>query len=393
MSDLSRHRPYLIWGVGLVVAAIVAVLALVPTGSWVAMDVRRSSTRVTPDGVAAWARSLERLGVAVAQRYGSFTSEPPRGGGLAILQPVITLSAAEVHATLEWVRGGGTLVYSPTSGGLVMDSLGIDLTFVGTPFGVPVPGRDSLLSHPWTEEGLTGPTSSTWTLEADSVRRESWVPLSVTGDDAELPTLAWLPEGEGGVLVFADAEEIANRALGASVSAVAATRAIVDRMSAGDTLFFSEYHQALDGRGGAFRETYKLAKGSGVGRAILHLAVVAIVLMLLTGRRFGAPFPEAEGERRSTLEHVEALAGIYRAASSHRTAARHLIRGAARRNGGVQASGADPEEEILMAWRARPDLAEPADAALAALRANPPQLGDLERALDTITARHTTTTR
>ena len=37
MSELSRPRPYLVWGAVLVAAAVVVVLALVPSGAWVAL--------------------------------------------------------------------------------------------------------------------------------------------------------------------------------------------------------------------------------------------------------------------------------------------------------------------------------------------------------------------
>ena len=387
MSDLSRHRPYLIWGAGIVGVAIVAVLALVPSGAWVALDQRRSSLRTTPDGVGAWARSLEQLSVPVRQRYRSFTDEPPSGAGLVILEPVLAPTAAEVHAALQWVREGGTLVYSPSRGGLMMDSVGIELTSWADETRVVGSARDSLLPHRWTGEGLAGPTNSAWALTADSVRERTWVPLSMN-DEAGLPTLAWLPEGEGGLLVLADAEELANRTLDSSVSAIAATRAVVDRMAAGDTLFFSEYHQALDGRRGVFRETYALAKSSSLGRATLHAAVAAAFLLLLAGRRFGSPLPVPEGERRSTLEHVEALARIYKAARSHGAVARRLIRGAARRMGLPPSSGADSEAEMLVTWGSRPELAEPAAGALTAFGADPPDLATLESALDAIVARH-----
>ncbi len=389
MSDLSRHRPYLIAGGALVVVAVALVLALVPPGTWVAVDQRRSATRTSPDGVAAWARSLEALGVPVARRFRSLTDETPRGGGLVLLEPVQPPTAAEVHAALEWARGGGIVVYSPALDGLLMDSVGLTGDFRSS--GSLAPVRDSLPAHRWSGGGLSGPGNSVWVLEADSARAESWEPLSfILG--AEDVNLAWLPEGEGGLFVVADARALTNRFLGESAQAVVLTRALADRLGPADTVFFSEFHQALGGGRGAFRETFHLARDTPLGRVVLHLAVVGLALLLVAGRRFGEPLPGPPGERRSTLEHVEALAGIYEAGSSKGAVARHLFRGAARRMGALHPTTADPEAEILDSWRARPELAGPAQAALDALHADPPDLTTLERALDTISARHSAST-
>jgi len=388
MSDLSRHRRYLLWGAVFLALAVAFVLLLVPTGSLVTFDQRRSSLRTSPDGVAAWARSLERLGVPAVQRYSSFTRQAPRSGGLALLQPVITLSAAEVSIVLEWVRDGGTLVLAPQFRSLLLDSLDLDLDVALPEFGADL-ARDTLLEHEWTEPGLGGLTIATRGISVDSLREDRWVPLARSTRN-DIVTLAWVPEGQGGVLVLADGEDVSNGALARSVAAVAVTRALADRLGPTDTLFFSEYHQAMDGGGGPMRETLGLARGTPLGRVVLHLAVAAFALLLVTSRRFGTPFPEWKEPRRSTLEHVEALAGIYRAAGSHRTAARQLIRGTARRLGVLHPSGEEPELEVLESWAARPELRASAERALAALRSDPPDLAALERALDAILAQQHT---
>jgi len=208
------------------------------------------------------------------------------------------------------------------------------------------------------------------------------MPLSVT-EDSIGARLAWVPEGVGGVLVLADAEELANQTVGSSSLAIVVTRAIVDLLEPGDTLFFSEYHQGLDGRRGMFREAYGLAAGSPLGRALLHLAVVGVLLFVLSGRRFGSPLQEAESDRRSPLEHVEALGRIYRASGSHGPVARRLVRGAVRRKA-LRPYGADSETEILQGWASQPELAVDSRTALTALEADPPDLMTLCSALDAI---------
>jgi Domain of unknown function (DUF4350) len=389
LSELSRHRPYLIAGGALVALGLILVLALVPSGAWVARDRRRSMSRPTPDGIAAWAQALDRLGAPAAPRYESFTDDPPRGRALVLMEPVVAPSVAEVHAVLEWVRKGGTFVYSPAaSHSLFLDSLGIDVS--NRPGGRPLSSttRDSVAPGAWGDPGLTGPAMSYWVFEADSAPAARWRPLVVTAETRQ-PTVAWLPEGAGGVLIIADGIEVSNGSLRQSVAAPVITRAVLDRTPPGDTVFFSEFHLGLDGRRGIVSETLAIATESRWGRLALEMALVAFALLLLAERRFGSPLPEPESGRRSTLEHVAALANIYKAAHAYRLVARNLVRGAARRMG-LPPIPTHTEPETMAAWEGRPDLAGPAAAALAAFRAEPPELATLEDALDTMVDRHAT---
>ena len=230
-----------------------------------------------------------------------------------------------------------------------------------------------------------------WLLHAEDAA-EGWTPLMFAGDPAQ-PTLAWLPRGEGGVLAMSDAVEVANGVIDLSSTALVATRALSDRMAPGDTVYFSEFHQGLDGRRGVFRESFAIASGSAAGRVGIHLAAAALLLLVVTGRPFGSPLPPGEPERRSTLEHVNALARIYQASSAERTVAKRLVRGAARRVGATHPPGDDPEVEILRRWAERTELEPFATAALRALATEPPDLEALERSLDGITAGMQTTSR
>jgi len=81
------------------------------------LDVRRSYFRTTPDGVAALARGIDRLGRATAPRTTPFVeadeSDPLRGT-VALLEPAVVLSPREVATLLDMVREGGTLLYIPS---------------------------------------------------------------------------------------------------------------------------------------------------------------------------------------------------------------------------------------------------------------------------------------
>lgn len=385
MPDLSRHRVYLMWGILVLGLGLTVTLLLIPGGAWVALDERRSSLRTTPDGVAAWARSLDELGIPFERRFVDFSVSPPEGGGLAILQPPTGLSAGEVHVVLTWVRDGGMLVYSPGFFRPLADSLGV------TPSGPPqdpylmATYRDSLIPHRWTDEprGWTSTRSRRVEVETERGDGRRWRPL--TSGDLEGSSLGWLEMGEGGVLIVADAAELANGVLAGSEIAVTVTRALVDRLDR-ERLVFSEYHQGMAGGRGVVRESVALAAGLPFGRIFLHLGVTSALLLVLAGRRFGAPLPEPPGPRRSTVEHVDAVANIYRAGRSHGTVAHYLVRSAARR--GKLPPAVESDEDALRTWRDRPGLEEPAERALEALAADPPDLTTLEAALDEAVDRH-----
>jgi len=365
-----------------VVATVLLVVLLVPSGSWVASDVRRSSLRTTPDGVAAWSRSLDRLGLHVQERFRSFTAAPLSGDGLVLLEPIQPPSAAEVGRALTWAREGGVIVYSPSSGGLLLDSLGLSVERRSlAPGADAAPGPSRLRAHRWTSGIEPDSVIFTWSLEPDSVSPPAWTPLAVIAGSEDV-TLAWLPEGEGGVLVTSEAAPLSNVSLQSSAFAAVITRALLDLLPAGDTIVFSEYHQGIEGRG-LFREAFRMARSTPVGRVLLEATTVALLLLLLSGRSFGAPEPEPETDRRSPLEHVEALGRIYERSHSDRAVARRLVHGAVRRSG-QRPAGAETELEILEAWSGRPELASPTRLAMAALRREPPDLVRLSSALDAI---------
>ena len=94
---------------------------------------------------------------------------------------------------------------------------------------------------------------------------------------------------------------------------------------------------------------------------MLQLAAAGLGLLLLLGRRFGAPDLPPAARRRSPLEHVEALAGAYRGAGARAIARRRLLAGLARRLGRpVPREGAEPAflEELTTRLPAGRDAAE-----------------------------------
>lgn len=382
MSDLNRHRNYLVWGGVALGLSIILTLVLVPGGA-VVLDQRRSMARTTPDGVAAWARSLEALGVTVEARFTDLDTDPPDGGGIVLLEPLVGLSAREIHHLLDYVRGGGALVFAPGFLPSLQDSIHYEMeVHPPDPYGITTL-RDSLVEHRWTDQARGWASTRTIRVDVDPKLVDGWEPLAV--GESEGNSLGWMPLGEGGILFVADARELSNGFLAGSEIALTATRAVVDLVG-DEALFFSEYHQGVGSSRGLMRESVAMASEIPFGRIFLHLVVTAAFLVILAGRRFGSPLPPRPAPRRSTVEHVNAVAHIYRTARSDRTVAGHLVRSAARRAG--LPTGADSVEELLQKWSRHPGLGEPAGAALAALVADSPDLPSLESALDEVVERH-----
>jgi hypothetical protein len=135
------------------------------------------------------------------------------------------------------------------------------------------------------------------------------------------------------------------------------------------TLVFDEFHQGYGHRESLSHVVTSFLVGHPVGRALLALALGALVLLLASGPRAIPPRDRQRVERRDPLEQVDALAHAYQQVEATRTATNRLLRALRHR---VEGTGS-----VL---RSRSDDAFLTDAA----RVNPERLQDValvERAL------------
>ncbi|MDE2876484.1 MAG: DUF4350 domain-containing protein [Gemmatimonadota bacterium] len=340
------RRP-LFWIVVLVVFALGVGYLYRPQGQ-ASEDVRRSYFRTTPDGVAALARGIDRLGRATAPRTTPLADADPVRGTIVLLQPRAFPSPREVRGLLDRLRDGGTLVYIPpylTTGGggtaksPLMDSLGIRFRL----FSLADQIREQTLEEPrWHEHALTAgldpPGSFVHGLRIDGedypdstgvhdVRR------LLTAEDPGSSGWEWIVAaefgfGEGRVVIFSEGGPVSNEQAGGHPLAVLAVRAALAYTNEADTVFFDEFHQGIRGdrtRAEVLRDFFL---GSPGGRTLLHLVAVGFLVLACLGLRFGAPFPAVappDLERRSPLEHVSALGDLYRKAGAGNTAALLLV--------------------------------------------------------------------
>ena len=344
------------WVIAIAVLSGIAAYLARPAGD-AARDIRRSSFRTTPDGVAALARGIERLGRPVAPRIAPLADAGPVPGALVLLSPQVVLSPAEVHALLERVRAGGTFIYAPllfptVYGTLqvtpLMDSLGVafrmsreedtrDPAWHDHPLTetLPPPPPPRRVLRRITERNLVERAEA----ERGDVRRSdadaerSLPPLeelltSGSRDDARWIAAGLIQLGEGRVLVLSDAASVSNGRVAEDPVAALVVRTLLTHTTPADTVFFDEFHQGIRGYDSTVQRWAGFLFGTPGGRTLFHVLATAFLALACAGLRFGSPMkPVApqDRERRSPLEHASALGDLYEKADAAHTAALLLL--------------------------------------------------------------------
>ncbi len=316
-------RPVL-WIAGLLMVGAAVSYPLRPRGTGATESIR-SGLRTTPDGVAALARAIERMGRPVAFRTTPWADADPLRGTVVLLEPRRPPSPREAGAVLDHVRDGGTLVYAPRYGAHavvdslrppLMDSLGV-LMRARPPFEIP---RGTRISARWADhplaDGMPPPLTYSRAMRVDGVDVRGVIEATDSADEGWL-VAAEVRLGAGRVLALADAAPLANAEADDDPLAVLAVRAALAWTPPGDSVFFAEFHQGIGGRRSQARVLMDFFFGSASGRTLAQLAAVGLLALACTGVRFGSPMPlvaPPDRERRSPLEHVSALGDLYREA-------------------------------------------------------------------------------
>ena len=347
-----------ILAIGLVV--LVAVLALVTAPAREeggVLDLRPSTFHRSPNGALALFRLLEELDIPAERRLTPYLDADSLQGPLALLAPAEPPTPAELAALDRWIRSGGTLVYAARPGDPTLDTLGLALDPVSTD-DVPVAAvpRAGPLGA-----GIDSVSGFQW-IFADSSRalQRGETERLLVAPGGELVTVGFR-RGTGRVIAWSDPSPLVNAELRESGAALFFTRLAAELTSEGRPLHFDEYHQGYRAGGGPVAGTWEFLRDHPLGHVMLQLAVAGLGLLLLLGRRFGAPYLPSPARRRSPLEHVEALAGAYRGAGARGIARRRLLAGLARRLGRpVPREGAEPAflEELTTRLPAGRDTAE-----------------------------------
>lgn len=379
-SRTRRLRPRVALSAIAVLIIIVALLTPEATGGRTG-DARLSTRSTEPQGASVVYELARRLGWRASQRFADTIALGDTASVHLVLDPPIPLSATETHQLLDRVRRGAGLVFVLGTGPLA-DSLGD---------GSRTPRAGSVIGTAQILTGISGPlvaddTSSCdrhaegilsaglpfWPDRQTHILALRWKGPMPDGSRVlatvrtvngfmgnELPAVIGFPLGRGRVVVAADPDLLRNDVLrvcrwGADVAAVR----MLEYASAGapnggrrDRLVFDEYHQGYGDQPGTVRGIVTYLGRTASGHLVLQLAAAGLLLLFAAGPRLLLPRAAERIERRSPLEHVDALARAYRAVGATRTATTRLVHGVRRRVehalGGQ--SGATSDETFL-AW-------------------------------------------
>ncbi len=407
-DDRSRRPPWLTQTrvvFALLVVLVIAALLLTPT---VGDERGRLTTHsAAPGGARGLSEALSRLGWRVERRTTPYTEAADSAAVHAVLDPAVTLSAGEAHRLLEAVRAGAGLLFVVQPNSALADSLDVARSELGAPMPTAPEGLcpDSLnrqglirwgdgLVHSWwlvryPQDGATSfsfvqPTHPMLEAEAERMARDSVVASrlptrAMTSGPLELdanmrPAMVGFTLGRGRVVAVADPDLLRNDVIrvcawNAGLTAVRAMEWL--GAAGGRRVIFDEYHHGYGTHANPTRAIRRALTHTAPGRAVLVLVAASLVLLAAAAVRPVAPRGVTVVERRSPLEHVDALARAYSRVGATRLAARRLVRGLRRRHAtGAARRGGD--DEWLRAVAARhPDVADDAARLERALAGQP----------------------
>jgi hypothetical protein len=345
----------------LAVALIVTILLLPAPEALTPVDhsgpLTTKSTK--PAGASGLYEIAQRLGWPVERRQLPFAAPLDSASVYLVLDPPEALLGSEAHALLDAVRRGAGLVYVTGSGfglggaGSEMDD---SLHVLAGGGSTMLPSRQLVWAPPCPKEKTSVPEIM-W--GDDSVRLYSLRRTRAWPDDTTMfvavrattrsssgvePAALGYPLGAGRVVVVSDPDLLRNDAIRVcqwELGPIAVR--MLDYASAGKrpTLVFDEYHFGSNSIVAAWTPIGDFLADTSAGHAVAQIAVAGLVLLAAAAWRPVAPVARERIERRSALEHVEALARAYARVGATRTAVRRLVRGLRRRHARRAAATAD----------------------------------------------------
>lgn len=367
-------------------------------------DPRLTTHSTSSQGARAFYEVTQRLGWQAEQRTLPFRAPLDTGFIYAVLAPPLSLTAMEVHALLDAVRRGASLLFVATPGSVLADSLHLKPSTLGGPMEISAedtaaacdsvsdggiirwPGQDVYLlslvrQGPRSLLGDTTFISIRRGAAATSGRRDSAESETERQDSdstvydatkrasaGRLPAALGFSLGRGRVVVLSDPDLLRNDVIrtcrwNVGVQAIAMLHWLDP--THGRPIVFDEYHQGYGSHASVGRAVRQVLLHTPPGRALAQLLGALAILIIAVGVRALAPLPRVHFERRSPLEHVGALSRAYEQVGASRLATRRLVRGLRRRyTSGLPSKGRwESDEDFLRSIASRFPSLEP-DVAL-----------------------------
>jgi len=377
----------------LALVAIVAVLLTPEANSGRAADPRLTTYSAGPLGARGLYELSERLGWKVRRSTERGVVHVDSASIRAVLSPIQPVTATEAHTVLEEVRRGSGLLLALSGDGPLEDSLPIQLAggsgYFEASDSTGCEGNSGALAL-WPDWRVR-----LYTLKWRKSPVEPFTTFAtvkpIVGDSSGSPLAAvGFPFGRGRIVVMSDPDFLRNDVVrvcrwGLDVVAVRALEYLRGGSTiARERIVFDEYHQGFGEHPGSLRAVGHYLGSTPSGRALLQVIAAALVLVIAFGVRAVPPREQGRVERRSPLEHVEALAQAYSRVGATRTVMARLLRGVRRRVEPRMRGTARSDEAVLEAALIRePRLAE--DVAMVRRALNEPMSGtDLQRAADAL---------
>lgn len=259
-------------------------------------------------GALGLQRWLQSLGYNASNLEYTEWRIPDSAHVLFTIAPDEQITEAQAEETLRWVRNGGTLILvvpnPPLFGNQnkLLDQL--QATVVNDNDLEPVERAEAVQPLLTDPPLLSVPVNTQSVLE---LNRDDYVPLlsSRLG-----PSVVGLQEGRGYVYLATSVFPFSNQGLRETGSGALILN-LLARAPRDATVLFNEFHHGYNTpptlRGAILRQWW--------GWSAFYAALVIVLYIILTGRRFGRPVPlRADVARRSSAEYIQSLAMLFRRA-------------------------------------------------------------------------------
>jgi hypothetical protein len=280
------------------------------------------STSAAPDGALALKLWLDELGYAnVSSSLTNF--DPQDSTTMFILQPLLEISKNEWNVLDQWVEQGGLLILAGDNAqtDAAMGHYDFSLTYLPQPL-LEFSASTPLLTSPPVPSRI-----KTQASHGLSAQRSNFLPLVSAN---AIPVIVSFDQGRGKVILSSTPHPFSNQALKDDTNATLILNLMTYSPLKGQ-VSFDEWHHGF--RSESVIGPSQWLQHTPGGHAILFVVGLIFIALLLQGRAFGRPIPLAhEIKRRSSLEHVTAIANLNRKAGHknevlkqyHQRVKRHL---------------------------------------------------------------------
>jgi hypothetical protein len=279
-------------------------------------DPGRPTTYSTgPQGHKALYLWLRDLGVPVERWERPIARLDRKFTVLAILQPELGPDPGEMQGIRNWVRQGGTLILSSAPADPFISFFGIEGVFSFTGAIAPQSHQHRFQPGPYTSGGEK--LSRTFPQGFTTSRPE----VIFHASDQSGGFIAVVKEGKGRVIAVADPFLFNNHSLRTGDHARLLLNLILPHLGNG-AMAVDEYHHGF----GRATSVLSHVSRSIIFYPLLQSLVFSLFLWAAMGRRFGAARPIREGNGRSSMEYVRAMARLFQRGEKRNFALESMVR-------------------------------------------------------------------